>query len=89
LLRSTGGIVDPIYLGSDLDHSDLQGDDSPVDCGDIRVQSLYLGDGIEAVHRLIEPGCRWLAASDAGDGPDSILKRSHASSLAQLPGVMG
>jgi hypothetical protein len=54
LFGSTRAIVDPIYLGSDLDHGVLQGRDSPDQRGHVGVESLHLGDGIEAADRLIE-----------------------------------
>ena len=56
LSRSTGGVVEPIYLRGDLDYSDLQRDDGPIECRDVCVESLYLGDGIEAMHGLIKSG---------------------------------
>ena len=76
LSRSTGGIVDPIYLGGDLDYGGLQRDDGPVERRDVCVESLHLGDGIEAMHGLIKSGRRWLPTADSQYGADSILKRS-------------
>jgi hypothetical protein len=83
-------MVDPIYLGGDLYCGDLQRHDSPIERGDVCVESLYLGDGVEAMHRLIKTSCRRLAAANSHYGADSILKRSHTPIVLQnLPPVKG
>jgi len=79
VLASTGGVVDAIYLGSDLDRGGLERDNGAVDCGDVRVEPLYLSYRVEAMHRLIESCGGWLGCADSGHGTYSILERSHAA----------
>jgi len=68
----------------------LQRDDGAVERGDVRVESLYLGDGIEAMHGLVKRGRGWLTTTDSQYGTDSILERSDLLIVPQnLPPVMG
>src|SRR5207248_11602645 len=76
LLRSTGGIVDPIYRCCDLDYGGLQRDHGPVERRDVCIESLHLGGGITATHGLVKRGRCWLTYDDSHHGPVGILVRT-------------
>lgn len=87
--RSTGGIVDPVYLGGDLNDGGLQRDDRPNHESDLGLEPLYLRLRLDAEHRSFKAVRRRRHTADPRHGPDSILKRSHDRTLPRIQYPLG